>query len=57
MHSKWGPIVLIIIGVVILGANLGWFSSRELGALAATYWPVILIVIGAVGLITGRTRK
>jgi hypothetical protein len=57
MHSKWGPIVLIIIGVVILGANLGWFSSQELRALAATYWPVILIVIGAVGLITGRTHK
>lgn len=56
MHSKFGPILLIVIGAVFLAANLGVFSVRELGALTAKYWPVILIVVGAIGLFTGRRK-
>ncbi len=57
MHSKFGPIVLILVGAVFLLANLGIFNAQKLGALFTTYWPVILIAIGLVGLLTGRKRS
>ncbi|MDE2047021.1 MAG: hypothetical protein KGJ44_01290 [Betaproteobacteria bacterium] len=56
MHSKVGPIVLIVLGAIFLAGNLGWLSMRELGALTARYWPVILIVVGAIGLLSGRRK-
>jgi Flp pilus assembly protein protease CpaA len=54
MQSKIGPLILIVIGAVFLAANLGLFSIHDLGALTAKYWPVILIAVGAIGLLTGR---
>jgi lia operon protein LiaF len=57
MHSKFGPIVLILVGAVFLLANLGIFNAQKLGAMLSTYWPVILIVVGLIGLLTGRKRS
>jgi hypothetical protein len=37
-----GAVVLIVLGVVLLFSNLGWFPRRPVG----TYWPIALIVIG-----------
>jgi uncharacterized membrane protein len=54
MHSKFGPIVLIVIGLVFLLMNLGVLNQHVFKELISTYWPVILIVVGAIGLITGR---
>ncbi len=47
-RSLAGPIVLIIIGIVFLLKNLGW--SFPWWSLLADWWPVLLIVIGAIKL-------
>jgi len=44
------PLVLIVVGVVLLAANLGWFNAFALLSLLQ-YWPVALIAVG-VNLIT-----
>ena len=43
-HSLFGPLVLIVLGLLFLLANLGWIP--HLGALFARWWPVILIAVG-----------
>jgi hypothetical protein len=35
-------VVLIVLGVVLLFGNLGWFPRRSIG----TFWPLVLVVIG-----------
>lgn len=49
-------VLMILVGAVFLGVNLG-VLSREL----ARYWPLILVVIGLVGLSgglgTGKKKK
>ncbi|MBK5103214.1 MAG: DUF5668 domain-containing protein [Burkholderiales bacterium] len=44
--SRFGAIVLILIGGVFLLINLGILPVAQLKALLAQWWPVILIVIG-----------
>jgi hypothetical protein len=45
-HSRFGAIVLILIGAIFLLINLGIMPVAELRALLSKWWPVILIVIG-----------
>jgi DUF4097 and DUF4098 domain-containing protein YvlB len=50
-RSVFGPLILIIIGVLILLHNMGVISMRSFGWWFAHYWPVLLIVWGAVKLL------
>ena len=43
-HSPFGPLVLIVLGLLFLLANPG--RIPHLGALFARWWPVILIGVG-----------
>ena len=52
--SKFGAIVLILIGGIFLLVNLGFLPVAELKALLAQWWPVILIVIGVWMLVRPR---
>jgi lia operon protein LiaF len=49
--KSFGGIVLIVVGVLFLAHQLGWIDV-SIGYLFRTYWPVILIVIGATGLLS-----
>jgi lipopolysaccharide export LptBFGC system permease protein LptF len=44
-HSGFGAIVLIVLGALFLLSNLGVIP--RLGPLFATWWPLILILVGA----------
>ncbi len=46
-HSRFGAIALILVGAIFLLINLGVLPVRELKALLAQWWPLILILIGA----------
>lgn len=46
-----GSIGLILIGAVLLAANLDLFSMRDLGHVLGTWWPGLLIAVGVAGLI------
>ena len=46
-RSGTGAYLLIFIGAVFLLINLGVLPVAELRQLLATWWPLILIVIGA----------
>ncbi len=52
MKGKIGAIILIALGVIFLLANLG-IANFNLGALAAKWWPLILIAVG-VGMLFTR---
>lgn len=45
--SRFGAIVLILVGVVFLMINVGILPIAELKSLLAVWWPVILILVGA----------
>jgi hypothetical protein len=46
-----GSIGLILIGALLLASNLELFSLRDLGEILGTWWPAVLIAIGAAGLV------
>jgi len=50
--SITGAVVLIVLGVLFLFSNLGWIPN--LGPLFATWWPLILIIVGASSLVRRR---
>lgn len=52
--SRFGSIVLVVVGVVFLLHNLGVMSFQFLGSVLRTWWPVILIAVGAAGLLGKR---
>ena len=54
MHFRVGPIVLILVGILFLLNNLGVLHLRDLFHQMGTWWPAILIAIGAAGLIGGK---
>lgn len=56
MHSRsrTGAFILILIGVIFLLINLGVLPVRELRALLAQWWPLILILVGVAMLIRPR---
>lgn len=45
-HSRFGAIVLILLGGIFLLINLGILPVAELKALLAQWWPLILIIVG-----------
>jgi hypothetical protein len=48
-RSRTGAVLLIIVGALLLLANLGWIP--QLGPLLRQWWPLILIVIGVLMLV------
>ncbi|WP_410499108.1 LiaI-LiaF-like domain-containing protein [Chitinibacter sp. S2-10] len=46
MHHS---IILLIIGGLFLGINLGWWPNAL--SLLSTWWPLILIAVGIAGLL------
>jgi hypothetical protein len=48
------PIVLIVVGVLFLGYNLGYLRFSELKDIIGTWWPLILIALGVAGLVQYR---
>ncbi|GAA5158115.1 LiaI-LiaF-like domain-containing protein [Viridibacterium curvum] len=54
MQSRFGSIALIVIGLFFLLHNLDILSFRYLGEILRTWWPAILIVVGALGLMGKR---
>jgi hypothetical protein len=48
------PIVLIVIGLLFLGYNLGYLKYSELKDIIGTWWPLILIALGIAGLVQYR---
>ena len=49
--SRFGAIVLILVGLLFLLSNLGLFHFSHLGGFLRTWWPLVLIVIGLAALI------
>jgi hypothetical protein len=45
-RSRTGAFILILIGIIFLLINLGVLPVRELKALLAQWWPLILILVG-----------
>lgn len=56
MPSRFGSIALIVVGVVFLLHNLDVLSFRLIGELLRTWWPVVLILVGVLGLV-GKPGK
>lgn len=59
MKGNFAASVLVVIGAVALGMNLGWFDLDLVG-LARTWWPLLLIVLGVALFLTpeaGGKRK
>lgn len=50
MKKNIGPILLIVIGILLLLSNLNILHLGQIKALARQWWPVLLIVIGALQL-------
>jgi lia operon protein LiaF len=50
--KSFGGIILILVGLVFLGNQTGWFDVN-IGYIFSTYWPVILIGFGLCGLLFG----
>ena len=45
------PITLIVVGLLFLAYNLGYIRFAQLKDIIGTWWPVVLIALGAAGLI------
>lgn len=52
--SRFGALVLILVGGIFLLINLGILPVDEMKALLAKWWPLILIVIGVLSLTRSR---
>jgi len=48
------PITLIVVGLLFLAYNLGYLQFAQLKDIIGTWWPVILIALGAAGLVQRR---
>jgi len=48
--SRTGSIILIVVGSLFLLNNLGWVHFSQIGRLLHTWWPLILIGVGVLGL-------
>lgn len=46
MRLDIGPLILILVGTFLLLSNLGIVRLGELKALAFTWWPALLILVG-----------
>ena len=50
MRRSIGPILLIVVGAVLLLANLGLIQIGMLKEIVKQWWPALLIVIGVLQL-------
>src|SRR5690242_7305147 len=50
-RSYAGPIVLILLGVIFLLGNMNVIGWRQLGWYFAKYWPLLIILWGAIKLV------
>ncbi len=50
MRTNIGAIILIVLGLVLLLSNLGFLPMREVKAILKDWWPLILIIVGALQL-------
>lgn len=48
--SRFGSIALIVVGCLFLMSNLGWLRFSQIASLLHTWWPLILIAVGVLGL-------
>ena len=53
-RSGMGAYILIVVGFIFLLSNLGWLP--RLGPLMNKWWPLLLIIIGAL-ILTKRSRR
>ena len=49
LRSRTGAVILIIVGALLLFANLGWIP--QIGPLLRQWWPLILIIVGVLMLV------
>jgi len=56
-RSLSGPFILIVIGTLFLLGNIHVIGWHSLGALFARYWPVLLIMAGAIKLLEYYTHR
>jgi lia operon protein LiaF len=56
MPSRFGSVALVIVGIIFLLHNLNVLSFRMIGDVLRTWWPLILILVGVLGLI-GKKAK
>ena len=52
--SRVGSIVLLLVGIAFLLNNLGVVRFSQIGGLVHTWWPLILILVGVLGLLGKR---
>jgi hypothetical protein len=57
MTIRLFPLVIIAVGAVFLGTNLGLVPASEIKALATTWWPLAPIAIGLSLLGSRRHRQ
>ena len=50
MRNSLGPVTLILLGVFLLLSNLDLLPVGKLKALAVTWWPLVLVVVGVIQL-------
>ncbi len=51
-HHKIVPLCIIIIGLLVLAANLGWLTASFVGIV----WPILLVVIGVMKFMKGKCK-
>ena len=54
MRLHLGSLILILIGLVFLAINLDLVPVEQLRTLLATWWPVVLIVVGVFAMLRPR---
>ncbi len=50
MRVNFGPVILILVGALLLLSNLDILPLGKVKDFAGTWWPLILIIIGALQL-------
>lgn len=56
MSIRLFPLIIVAVGALFLGTNLGFFPASEVRELVMTWWPVVPIVIG-LGLLSSRRLR
>lgn len=56
MYIRLFPLIIVAVGALFLGTNLGIFPASEVRALVTTWWPLVPIVIG-LGLLSSRRYR
>jgi hypothetical protein len=56
LKGKFAATVLVVVGVLALGVNLGWFEI-DIAQLLRTWWPLVLIALGLALYLTPGDEK